>query len=202
MKSNYGVLFTAIALSVVATPIGALANMVITSRTYVDNQDATKQNKIPVAGTNAATPGDSVVMYTDTAGTIGERGIFDYTDSTHYSDHAVVTGHEDDLVPAAAYGNLENQLVSIQGDISDIETSISNVSGTIPDLSNLTQTTITTKTCVEWVDGASQTDANCLLWDLVNTTAYACIANGNSCTLDGECCSNVCTNGSCAAAAE
>ncbi|MBO4700288.1 MAG: hypothetical protein J5620_00885 [Alphaproteobacteria bacterium] len=49
----------------------------VTSKDYVDAQDALKQNKIPATGTNASTPGDTVVTYTDTAGTIGERGICD-----------------------------------------------------------------------------------------------------------------------------
>ncbi|MBQ6736490.1 MAG: hypothetical protein IJQ90_03325, partial [Alphaproteobacteria bacterium] len=57
----------------------------ITTQDYVDTADALKQNKIPVTGTNSATPGDTVVTYTSTAGTIGERGIlsdYDNYDST------------------------------------------------------------------------------------------------------------------------
>lgn len=53
----------------------------VTSKNYVDTQVATKQNTIPVAGTNSATAGTSVVMYTGTAGTIGERQI--YTGGTY-----------------------------------------------------------------------------------------------------------------------
>ena len=50
----------------------------VTSRDYVDAVVATKQPKIPATGTNAATPGDTVVTYTSTGdGTIGERGIYD-----------------------------------------------------------------------------------------------------------------------------
>ncbi len=50
----------------------------VTSRDYVDTQDALKQNKIPAAGTNASTPGETVVTYTTTGnGVIGERGIYD-----------------------------------------------------------------------------------------------------------------------------
>ena len=73
MKRTF--LFATIA-SVLAT--GAYAtSATVTSRDYVDAQDALKQNKIPVTGTNSATPGDTVVTYTSTAGTIGERGIYD-----------------------------------------------------------------------------------------------------------------------------
>ena len=67
--------------------IGAIASVLalnafatsstVTSKDYVDAQDALKQNKIPATGTNASTPGDTVVTYTSTAGTIGERGIYD-----------------------------------------------------------------------------------------------------------------------------
>ncbi len=49
----------------------------VTSKDYVDTQDALKQNKIPATGTNASTPGDTVVTYTQTGnGVIGERGIY------------------------------------------------------------------------------------------------------------------------------
>ncbi len=60
------------------------ADTTVTSKTYVDT---TRQATIPVAGTNEDTPGETVVTYTDTAGQIGERGIynagivdFDYDD--------------------------------------------------------------------------------------------------------------------------
>ena len=68
-------LFTVIA-SVLTT--GAYAtSSTVTSKDYVDAQDALKQNTIPATGTNSETPGDTVVTYTSTAGTIGERGICD-----------------------------------------------------------------------------------------------------------------------------
>ena len=66
----------------------------VTSKDYVDTQDALKQNKIPAAGTNASTPGDTVVTYTSTAGTIGERGIYDediYAEGGEYNSSDLVT---------------------------------------------------------------------------------------------------------------
>lgn len=57
----------------------------VTSVNYVTNQIATRQPKIPVAGTNTSNTGTSVVMYTGTEGTIGERQIFNggtYTEGT------------------------------------------------------------------------------------------------------------------------
>ncbi len=48
-----------------------------TSKGYVDTAIDTRQARIPAANTNSATPGTTVVTYTGTAGTIGERGIYD-----------------------------------------------------------------------------------------------------------------------------
>lgn len=80
----------------IAAVIGALVTMptfaadptpaerkTVTSKNYVDTQVGTRQPKIPVAGTNTSNAGTSVVTYTGTAGTIGERGI--YSDSSSYT---------------------------------------------------------------------------------------------------------------------
>ncbi len=45
----------------------------VTTQNYVDTNF---QTKIPAAGTNAATLGNTIVTYTDNAGTIGERQFF------------------------------------------------------------------------------------------------------------------------------
>ena len=74
----------------------------VTSKDYVDAQDALKQNKIPATGTNASTPGDTVVTYTSTAGTIGERGIFNPGTDYDWDNYEVVEGHEGDLVTASS----------------------------------------------------------------------------------------------------
>ena len=68
----------------------------VTSRDYVDNALATKQAKIPSAGTAGAPTGDSVITYTASSGTIGERGL--YTDSTEYDASA----DSDKLITASA----------------------------------------------------------------------------------------------------
>ena len=185
-------------MAVYAVGYGAAnASQVITSKTYVDAQLASKQNIIPAAGENTADAGESVVMYTDTAGTIGERAIFDLDNDYDYDNHGVYEGHEDDLVPATAYQYLEDWAGVIAGNVDNMQGDIDDM--VVPDLANLNQTTIITKTCVEWVSGAAQTDANCLLWDLTDTTAYACVINGNPCNTNGECCSNNCDDGTCAA---
>ena len=111
----------------------------VTSKNYVDAQDALKQNKIPVTGTNSATPGTTVVTYTGTAGTIGERGIFNKDTDYDWDNHSVESGHEGDLVTA--------------GDV-------------MPELDHLSGVYQIDKYCEEYVANAAQTDENCLLWNI------------------------------------
>ena len=70
--------FGAVASIIAINSVFADTTSTVTSRGYVDAAVATKQPKIPAAGTNASTPGETVVTYTSTGdGTIGERGIVD-----------------------------------------------------------------------------------------------------------------------------
>ncbi|MBR6364405.1 MAG: hypothetical protein IKS08_04980, partial [Alphaproteobacteria bacterium] len=69
----------------------------VTSVNYVTNQIATRQPKIPVAGTNTSNTGTSVVMYTNTEGTIGERQIF--------NGGTYTSGDANKLVTASALNN-------------------------------------------------------------------------------------------------
>ena len=88
----------------IAAVIGALVTMpsfatdptpaqrkTVTSVNYVTDQIATRQAKIPVAGTNSSNTGTSVVMYTGTAGTIGERQIFSGGNYTSGDSNKLVT---------------------------------------------------------------------------------------------------------------
>ena len=79
----------------------------VTSVNYVTDQIATRQAKIPVAGTNTGTAGASVVMYTGTAGTIGERQLF--TGSSTYT-----SGDANKLVTADALDYRANHLPTIE----------------------------------------------------------------------------------------
>ena len=59
------------------TPNTDAGRNIPTSVSYVQASVNTKQPKIPRAGTNSATPGTTVVTYTDAGGgQIGERGIY------------------------------------------------------------------------------------------------------------------------------
>ena len=133
----------------------------VTSKQYVDT---TRQATIPAAYTNEGTPGETVVTYTDTAGTIGEREIlasiydYDYTVPEH-RDRLVSAGALDEAIKQKKYGAY-----------------------------NVAQ-----RVCTEWVAGQAQTDANCLLWDLVpvNINYEKCFENhdcaGNACCVHNVC---------------
>ena len=84
----------------------------VTSKDYVDT---TRQATIPASGTNSATPGDTVVTYTDTAGTIGERGIFNPDTDYDWDNYEVVEGHEGDLVTAGIYEDLAGVDQAVSG---------------------------------------------------------------------------------------
>ena len=78
----------------------AFADTTVTSKTYVDT---TRQATIPTAGTNSSTPGSTVVTYTSTAGTIGERGICnDPDDDDCGSSDLTTVGFLQDNLPAGA----------------------------------------------------------------------------------------------------
>ena len=163
--------------------IGAIASVLsinafattstVTSRDYVDAQDALKQDTIPEAGVNADENGggESVVTYTDTAGTIGERWICD----------AELYGYDDCV---------DNNLVTL--DL--LESATNNV------VNNLPTRTVTYKTCYEW-SGTPHTDANCILWNLSDRKVKGCIESGitgeNVCQNYAQCCSRMCVNGYC-----
>ena len=78
----------------------------VTSVNYVTNQIATRQPKIPVAGTNTSNTGTSVVMYTGTEGTIGERQIF--------NGGRYTSGDANKLVAASALDSAVNNLPTIE----------------------------------------------------------------------------------------
>ncbi|MBO4480331.1 MAG: hypothetical protein J5742_01740 [Alphaproteobacteria bacterium] len=109
------ILLTSILAVIVGTTIvNADNDKTVTSKNYVDTQIGTRQEKIPATGTNASTPGDTVVTYTDTAGTIGERGIYDGSDDYDSSTDA------DKLVTAAA---LTDGLNGVQNNLPTVTTS-------------------------------------------------------------------------------
>lgn len=71
---------------------------ITTSKPYVDTRIETTQVKIPAAGAQGVGVGDSVITYTGTAGTIGERGL--YTGGNYGG-----AGDKDKLITASALNN-------------------------------------------------------------------------------------------------
>ena len=90
------------------------------SENAVHDALAGKQNTIPVTGTNASTPGATVVTYTSTAGTIGERGILDIDNDVewiplnnnpgNFYRMEASEGHGTDLIDAEAFSDITNSI--------------------------------------------------------------------------------------------
>ncbi len=91
MKKSKNIIICGAIASVCTVGAFAENENIVTSKGYVDSAVGTKQNTIPAAETNSATPGTSVVMYTGTAGTIGERAIYDSTTYTSNDANKLVT---------------------------------------------------------------------------------------------------------------
>ncbi len=148
-----------------------LADTVVTSRNYVDTQDALKQDKI-TAGTTG-----NVVTYNGTQNgqaQFSERAIFDPDTNFDYENNEVVSGHEGDLVTADIYP----AVVDIYNQMDDIYNQIQQAT-------NLPTITTSKMTCVDLPD--------CTLWTMADQTVYGqCWASGAQCQSRAECATNCC----------
>lgn len=134
----------------------------VASQYYVDTMDATKQNKIPATGTNSGTPGSTVVTYTGTAGTIGERGI--YSGDTTYNSN----NDSNKLVTASVVANMASTVETL----------------TVPDNKLVCANS---PDCTLWT--ITNTTANVAsAGTFAPLTAPACAANGQSCNSTSDCC--------------
>ncbi len=154
------------------------ADTTVTSRNYVDTQDALKQDKI-TAGTTG-----NVVTYNGTQNgqaQFSERAIFN--PETGFDENwDVVSGHEGDLVTAGF----------IVPDVNNIYNQITDLGDQIEQVTNLPETTVTYKTCVGW-NSEFHTDNNCILWNLSDAKVYGKCNTNDDCP--GAC--NFCNNGTC-----
>ena len=189
----------------------------VTSKDYVDT---TRQATIPASGTNASTPGDTVVTYTSTAGTIGERGICDA--ETYYDGNCGYTNLVTTDVIGSVLDYVDEALIGLPGTVpiydgngylgdesrgiydgsngynSSTDADKLVTAAALQSATNLPEKTVTYKTCVGW-SGTPHTDANCLLWNLSNTDVYGaehCRRNSD-CVLGcssgyGECNNGIC----------
>ena len=99
----------------------AFADTTTTSKSYVDNQIGTKQNKIG-SGTNG-----SVVTYTGTAGSVGQKAV--YNESASYNSNALVEAGQ---VNTAIQNGINGHLTCVETDTNGtcLLWRINQVSGT------------------------------------------------------------------------
>ncbi len=174
------------AIASILTINSVLADTVVTSRNYVDTQDALKQDKI-TAGTTG-----SVVTYNGAQNgqtQFSERGIFNPETDFDFNNNEVATGHEGDLVTADIYpavGHMYNQVGDIYNQINVLGAQIQQATNNLP------ETTVTYKTCVGW-NSEFHTDNNCILWNLSDAKVYGKCNTNNDCP--GVC--DFCNNGTC-----
>ena len=186
------------------------ASATVTSKDYVDT---TRQATIPASGTNSATPGDTVVTYTSTAGTIGERGICDAE-----ADLAISGCNNGDLVTNDLLNNRMDLLSGPTGTVPvyDLDGYLGSEARGIYDGSNgynssadadklvtaaalqsatnLPQKNVTYKECIEW-SGTPHTDSNCLLWNLIDTSVvYSQCSTAADCYQCSDCVNHMCVN--------
>ena len=190
------------AIASVLTINSVLADTVVTSRNYVDTQDALKQDKI-TAGTTG-----SVVTYNGAQNgqtQFSERGIFD--PETGWENGEIVSGHEGDLLDA---GSIFPNLVQMNNMVRNMGNALEGTAGNVITYdengyaggergiydgsneydsstdadklvtasalqnasNNMPAIMTTNRECYEWVANAAHTDENCLLWRLVDQNVY------------------------------
>ena len=104
---NKTLLSVSIVSMVIGTSYGSVNNT-ITSKGYVDTEIETKQLTIPVTGTNSSNAGNTVVTYTSTEGTLGERGL--YTGANTYDAET----DADKLITASALNTAFTTLPTLE----------------------------------------------------------------------------------------
>ncbi len=179
------------------------ADTIVTSKSYVDT---TRQATIPVAGTNEDEPGETVVTYTGTAGQIGERGICNNEKDDDCAPNDLVTVRELDFAvmnnmptgerdTVVMYNGIGGQIGGSRG-IYDGSTTYDSstdadklvTASVVQNATNLPEKTVTHRICTSWIDGQSHTDANCLLWNLVDETVYGAQCNtADDCEYPNHC---------------
>ncbi len=85
----------------------AAGDKTITSQKYVENQVATKQDKIPAVDAN------TVITHTGTAGEIGEKGIYDSNESYAGQQSALMTAGD---ANTGINNALENEFICVEED--------------------------------------------------------------------------------------
>ena len=175
------------------------ADTIVTSQSYVDNRDALKQDKITAGTTGNVVTYNGTQ---NGQAQFSERAIFDPATgfdenqevvSGHEGDLVTAesifpavgnlyqsqTGPENTVVmynrsgqlggPGGSRGIYDGSTTydsSTDADKLVTASVVQNVSNNLP------ETTVTYKTCTEWLDGAAHTDQNCILWNLSDKNVY------------------------------
>lgn len=92
-------------VAIICTNAFATGDKITTSKNYVDTQIATKQDKIPAINS------DTVVTHTNTSGEIGEKAIYDTTESYATQTDALVTAG---VANAAIQNAIDTEFVCIE----------------------------------------------------------------------------------------
>lgn len=108
----------------VMTLCAAFADSVVTSKSYVDAQDALKQNKIPVSGTNHGELGNSIITYTNAAGRIGERELITDPDMLYDMQDGHIEAGLGEIPTVGAVGPI---LQALWTSVREVETNLGPV---------------------------------------------------------------------------
>ena len=140
MKTSFLTIVSVLSVIVASTSAFATDENTVTSKSYVDAMDATKQDKV-TAGTTG-----SVVTYNGTQNgqtQFSERGIFDYDTGGELDEnnmYQVAEGHEGDLMTAGDYWTDINGLNAVVNDLDngmlDINQNVNNVTNQITNINN------------------------------------------------------------------
>ena len=187
------------------------ANTVVTSQTYVDNADALKQDKITAGTTgsvvtyNGAQNGQTQfsergIFDPETGWENGEivsghEG--DLLDAGSIFPNLVQMNNMVRNMGNALEGTAGNVITYDENGYAGGERGIYDGSNeydsstdadklvtasALQNATNLPEKIVTRRTCTRWIDGQSHTDANCLLWNLVDEAVY-----GGQCNTDVDC---------------
>ena len=153
---------------------GALADtQTVTTQDYVDTRVETKQDKITANGTSGGqydVPMPySVITDTDTNGVVAKRPIIYGGEdgawwlTTDLMGNALRQGV---LLTQSAIKGMADMFGYSESDMNNALVSAGVINDAFDKLDNLVRQKQKKKVCVRWLDGAAETDENCLLWNL------------------------------------
>lgn len=155
---------------------GALADtQTVTTQDYVDTTVATKQDKISAHGTvsvgNVSAYGlpDSVITDTDTNGVVAKRPIiYGGTDGAwYYTIDAMGSAlRQGSLLTHSGIKGMATMFGYSESDMNNALVSAGVINDAFDKMHETVKNKQSKKVCVRWLDGAAETDENCLLWNL------------------------------------